>query len=59
LIGLVMIAAAVGMLFVSKPRQGQVVKFLRGRHNAQHLYAMLIIVLLATGFVLALTGDPR
>ena len=54
-----MIAAAIGMLFLAMPRQGQVVGFLRGRDNVQNLYALLIVILVALGGVLAVTGGPR
>ena len=56
ILGLVMIALALAMVYVGRPRQGQVVRFMRGSHNIQSAYSLSIIVLLMVGAALILVG---
>jgi hypothetical protein len=52
-IGLTMIAAAVGMLFIARSRDGKVVPWLEGEMK-QQLYGFAFVILLAVGFLLAI-----
>ena len=48
LLGLVLIALSVGMVYVARARDGQVMPFLRGA-NGQATYATIVMVILMFG----------
>lgn len=56
ILGLVMIALALAMVYVGRPRQGEVVGFMRGSHNFQSAYTLLIICLVMVGAAFILVG---
>ena len=54
-IGLIMLGVVVAMFVLARPRDGNVVHWLRG-DNRQWAYAMTIVMLIAAGTVLSLAG---
>ena len=54
--GLVLLGLAVLMYLAAKPRHGEVVGFLRGSGNAQALYALTLVSLLAVGSLMTIFG---
>jgi hypothetical protein len=57
-IGLVMLIATAVMLVVARPRNGEVVHWLRGERR-QQIYGFAIVLLLTIGGLLALDGLAR
>ena len=55
IVGVSMIGVAVVMFVLAKPRDGNVVPWLRS-DNRQLAYVMTIVVLLLVGFVISLFG---
>jgi hypothetical protein len=54
-LGLILLGAVVGMLVVARPRDGKVVDWLRNE-TRQQLYGFMLLVLLALGGLLVLSG---
>ena len=54
-IGLSMIGVAIAMFLLARPRNGEVVPWLR-RINRQWAYVMTIVVLIAFGFAVSFAG---
>lgn len=55
-IGVVLMALAAAMVFVARPRHGEVVGFLRRSANFQSAYTLLLITLFVLGIMLAVAG---
>jgi hypothetical protein len=54
-IGLIMVGAAIAMLIVARPRNGEVVGWLSSEYS-QWAYTMALLLLLTAGSVVALHG---
>ena len=48
-LGIALIALAILMVFLGRPRQGQVVGFMRGKPNVQTYYSMALLLIGSLG----------
>ena len=56
ILGVLLIVVAIIMVYVGRPRQGQVVGFLSGSHNIQSAYTLAIICMFVLGAAFILVG---
>jgi len=51
-LGIILLALAILMVFLGRPREGQVVGFMRGRPNVQAWYSMALLIMGSLGIAL-------
>lgn len=56
--GLILVAAAVGLIFVGKARGDEIVPFLRGHWIVAQAYAMATLLLLVLGMTVTIINWP-